>query len=125
MQRITIVAAGLALTATALVIPAATYAQPFTVEADLDRRVEYVSYADLNIGSSKGLANLQSRIRGAAKRVCIEHGVMGVKPRLQERACFNEAMSGAEQQIKTVLAALDRGEQFASNAGVAVRGASL
>lgn len=126
MNKIHIAAAGLALAVTALVIPTTVFAQPpITVEADLSRPVEYVGYADIDLASESGLALLRGRVRGAAKRLCIHNGTQPLKLVMDGRACFAEAITGAEEQIGEAVAALDRGERFASNARIAVRGAAL
>ncbi|MGH6925538.1 MAG: UrcA family protein [Propylenella sp.] len=120
MNRINIAAAGMALAVTALVIPVAASAQgPITVEGEA-LPFEYVSYSDLNIASETGLDMLRSRVRGAAKRLCIEDGVRQLEPVLAGRACVSGAVAGAEGQISQALAAHDRGERFASNAAIAV-----
>ena len=125
MDRIKIAAAGFALAVTALIVPAAVYGQsaPITVEGELERPVAYVSYADIDLASDSGLKLLRGRVRGAATRLCIHSGTQPIKLVMDGRACFAEAIAGAEEQI--ALAAIDRGTRFASNASIAVRGARL
>lgn len=127
MNRINIAAAGFALAATALIVPAAVFAQdaPITVQADPERVTTWVSYGDLNMSSPAGLDTLRSRVRGAAERICIHDGVEPLKFEMDGRRCYREAVAGAETQIGQVLASLDRGERYASNARIAVSGARL
>lgn len=126
MNKTQIAAAGFALAVTALIIPAAAFAQEsFTVEAELDRPVEYVAYSDVDLSSESGLTLLRGRVRGAARKLCIHNGVQPVKLVMDGRACYADAIAGAEEQIATAVAVLQRGEQFAANARVAVRGARL
>ncbi len=122
MNKVNFAAAGLALALTAVIVPAAAFAQraPITVEATLALPVEYVGYSDLNIASDEGLDMLRGRVRGAAKRLCIDEGVRQLEPVLEGRQCFTGAIAGAEAQISRAVAALDRGEQFASNSAIAV-----
>lgn len=124
MNKAHIAAAGLAMALTALIVPATVFAQPITVEGELNRPVEYVSYAGIDLGSESGLALLRGRVRGAANRLCIDNGTQPLKLVMDGHACFAEAIAGAENQINRVVAALDRGERLASNA-IAVRGAPL
>ena len=110
------------LAVTALIIPATALAQgPITVEADVGFPVEYVGYSDINMASDAGLDLLRGRVRGAAKRLCIDEAVRQLEPVLEGRACFSGAVADAERQINLVVAALDRGERFASNASIAVQ----
>lgn len=122
MNKFNLAAAGLALALTAVIVPATAFAQrgPITVEANLNLPVEYVSYSDLNMASDEGLDMLRGRVRGAARRLCIDEGVRQLKPVFEGRHCFTGAIAGAEAQISRALAALDRGEQFASNRAIAV-----
>lgn len=120
MNRIHIAAAGMALAVTAVVIPVSAYAQaPITIEGEA-LPFEYVGYSDLNVASEDGLEMLRGRVRGAAKRLCINDAVRQLEPVLEGRRCFAGAIAGSEAQISRVVAALERGERFASNAAIAV-----
>ena len=119
MNKIHLAAAGMALAVTALVIPAAASAQaPITVEGEV-LPFEYVGYSDLNIASEDGLDMLRGRVRGAAKRLCINDAVRQLEPVLEGRRCFAGAIAGSEEQISRVVAALGRGERVASHAAIA------
>ena len=62
-------------------------------------RVEYVSYADLDLAQSKGEKKLVWRVGSAIRRVCqFDYGHIG----LQDNgyyACANDARDGANPQI--------------------------
>src|SRR3546814_17770045 len=109
MNRIHVAAAGMALAVTAVVIPVSAYAQaPITIEGEA-LPFEYVVYSDLNVASEDGLEMLRGRVRGAAKRLCINDAVRQLEPVLEGRRCFAGAIAGSEAQISRVVAALEIG----------------
>lgn len=67
-------------------------------------RSEQVNYADLDLQSASGKAALESRIRGAAERVCIDNGEADLRTRLAGRACFKTALTNGLSQMNRELA---------------------
>ena len=68
MKHMQLKAAALAMTATAIIVPATVHAAeaPLVVEANIGQPVTYVGYGDLNLRSSAGMATLKGRIAHAA-----------------------------------------------------------
>jgi UrcA family protein len=62
-----------------------------------------ISYADLNLLSEAGRMTLEGRVRGAAKKLCPEYGVVSLKEAAATRACFEEAVASASPQIELAL----------------------
>lgn len=58
-----------------------------------------IRYSDLNLAAPVGRAALDSRIRGAARRVCGVVPAVQVEEAQQVRDCQHSAVSGAWNQI--------------------------
>src|SRR3546814_14663658 len=113
MNIIHVAAAGMALAVTAVVIPVSAYAQaPITIEGEA-LPFEYVGYSDLNVASEDGLEMLRGRVRGAAKRLCINDAVRQLEPVLACRRCIAGVIARSAAKISRVVAALDSGETVA------------
>jgi UrcA family protein len=106
MNRINIAAAGLAVALTALIVPATARAasNDAVVEANLDRPIIYVSYADLNLADAAGMGRLNRRVLTAATRLCIKTGLQPVSEEMSDQACKRSAIDGANEQIKLAAA---------------------
>ena len=97
MLKISLTLAGCA----ALITTAAPAMEPITVTgADSVR----VSYADLNLGSSSGLATLEGRVRRAAKKLCVDRRVDDLDREMAGRACVAAALASAKPQIEQAVA---------------------
>lgn len=96
-----------------LAVAGSAAAQPF---AGAEAPTAVVSFADLDIGSPAGLRALESRIHGAASRLCIRHGRKSLEAEFAERRCMSAAMSSAQAGIDQALA--DRAVQMASRSKV-------
>jgi UrcA family protein len=64
-----------------------------------DLRTIYVQYGDLNLSSAADVKRLQSRVRGAARTICLSPGLKPLNVMMSEQKCYSEAMDGAEPQI--------------------------
>jgi UrcA family protein len=64
-----------------------------------DLRTIYVQYGDLNLSSSAGVKRLESRVRSAARTICVSSGFRPLQIVMSEQKCFEQAMDGAEPQI--------------------------
>ena len=74
----------LALVATAAAVPA-------SAKQELDIRTATVGFADLDLASAKGQAELDSRIAIAARQVCDESGFRSARASAEQRACRIDA----------------------------------
>ena len=88
---------------------AALAAAPVSANAAGEERSESVSYADLNVATPDGQAELQKRLDAAAWRVC-RYDSRGqiVTPRV-EHACFRAARQTARIQFAQVVGEERRG----------------
>lgn len=103
----------------AALIAAPAFAQgesPVVVEGGVPTAV--VSYADLDIGSSSGLATLNGRISRAASSLCFEGGRTDIARANFEARCFKTAMAGAKSQVDRALS--DRSLRLASSGAIKV-----
>jgi UrcA family protein len=75
-----------------------------------------VSYADLDLSSKAGVAQLQARITHAAQQLCVEAREKPLADQQRERACVADAVSGALAQAHQVIAARSTGIAAASSA---------
>jgi UrcA family protein len=91
---------------------AATAAESVTVTAPAPSA--RVSYADLNLDTDSGRAQLQRRIRGAARDLCLEDNIGSLKARLQRQACFTAAVADGYRQLDALLDARASGTAFAA-----------
>lgn len=100
-----------------IAVPA--YAQgdsPVVVEGGMPTAI--VSYADLDIGSSSGLATLNGRITRAASRLCFNNAHKDVPTKVFEARCFGTAMASAKPQVERAIA--DKSLRLASNGSIKV-----
>jgi UrcA family protein len=103
------VLAALAAAAPAVADPAAHEDAPPTA---------VVSYADLDIGTSAGLAALQRRIDGAANRLGDGHGRTTLQTQAVERRCLSAALASGRIGVEQALA--HRASRLASRAEMRV-----
>jgi UrcA family protein len=92
MRTIVLTSAVLALAAASPAI-----AGPIVVEANVP--TAHVSYADLDLGTSAGFEALQSRVRDAASRLCLESGRTDLARAMAEQKCYTTAVASAQNQI--------------------------
>ncbi len=64
-----------------------------------DLQTKYVYYNDLNLASGAGVERLESRVRSAARSICLSNGLRPLDVLMSERKCFKDAVDGAEPQI--------------------------
>jgi UrcA family protein len=86
---------------------AASAAPPIVVEGESQPTVA-VSYADLDLGTEAGRARLDSRIRRAAKTLCLDEGVRDLADRLDQKSCMNFAVASARPQIEQAVVTAGR-----------------
>jgi UrcA family protein len=84
----------------ALTVATATAAAPPIVVEGQQQPTATVSYADLDLGSAAGRARLDSRIRRAAKSLCLDEGVRDLADRLDQKSCLSFAVASARPQIE-------------------------
>ncbi len=84
----------------ALTLAAAASAAPPIVVEGQQQPTATVSYADLDLGTAAGRARLDSRIRRAAKHLCLDEGVRDLADRLEQKSCLNFAVASARPQIE-------------------------
>jgi len=89
---------------------------PVVVEGGVPTAI--VSYADLDIGSSSGLATLNGRISRAASRLCFDNAHRDVPTKALEARCFDTAMASAKPQVERAIA--DKSTSLASNGAIKV-----
>jgi UrcA family protein len=113
---------GCAAAFAALAAPSAANAQDdeTLVKANLEQKVSYVSYADLNLASAQHVDELNDRVRRAAKRVCVDERSRELMIIMHGAECRRVAIERAEPQIAAAIANAGR-EQMASNARIEVR----
>lgn len=73
-------------------------AQPVTIHGQTEPRVR-VSYADLDIGTPEGADRLRSRVRAAAKGLCLDNNVDPLPFELMQRKCFRTALDDGYAKI--------------------------
>jgi len=74
--------------------------EEMTVEA---QPIEIVSYADLNLANPAGVRQLNGRVYRAATRLCIEHGIQPLAVAMAGKACRNNAIAGAADQVQMAI----------------------
>jgi UrcA family protein len=89
---------------------------PVVVEGGVPTAI--VSYADLDIGSSSGLATLNGRVTRAASRLCFDGAHKDVATKVGEERCFDTAMASAKPQIQRAIA--EESLQLASKGAIKV-----
>lgn len=74
-------------------------AQLITVEGQPDVPTEVVLYGDLDLASDAGRSTLNSRVRGAAKRLCLHNGTEPIGMKAARQLCFDNAVADADKQV--------------------------
>lgn len=92
---------------------AATAAFPAVAIAQSPRSVT-VAYADLDLSSPTGIAMLESRIEGAARRVCGQRSSPGVAEWNDHRNCLRDTRAAARTQAQVVIARTNGGQLLAA-----------
>lgn len=77
-----------------------------------------VSYSDLNLASETGRERLQSRIRGAAREICLENTIENLESTMGRRHCYKTAVADGLRQMK----ALERAGPALAAAALTIRG---
>lgn len=67
-----------------------------------------VRYSDLNLMSDHDIRRLTTRVKSAARLVCLREQQPTPAPPPVDRACYTAAMSGAAKQIERVVARAQR-----------------
>ena len=104
-----IFAAAAALAATAATVSFPAFAGTPTVQ---------VRYADLNLASGSGAAELQARVKRAAKTVCANSGDKSITARMNAVQCAKNTAARAMPQVELAMA--NAGSQIAENNHVSV-----
>ena len=99
-----------ALRAAVLACALATAASP---AAATEMVIERVGYADLDLGSEAGRAELESRIRWAAIRVCSDYELPAPTGLGVNSHCFRKAMNDARQKLDRAITGQDLREKIA------------
>jgi UrcA family protein len=79
-----------------------------------------VTYGDLNLASEAGAKRLESRIRGAARKVCGRQPTRNLADINDYNQCFDTAISGGKRAMVTLVAQAESGAEFAENAGLSL-----
>lgn len=98
------------------IVPATSAAAADTVIVTAPAPSARVSYADLDLGSQAGRAQLQQRIRGAAGSLCFEDNVNPLDVRLLRHACFTAAVADGYRQVDELVTARGSGTAVAASA---------
>jgi len=96
----------IALVATAASVPA-------SAKQELDIRSATVSFADLDLASARGQAELDNRIVIAARQVCDESGFRSARASAEQRACRIEAGQRARSEAVRLAAKAVAGSRLA------------
>lgn len=67
-------------------------------------QTQEVSYGDLNLGSSAGVAALKQRVRSAASAVCGKSDARDTASTTRARACVSNAIDGANASVDRAIA---------------------
>lgn len=108
-----------AAVALALVAPAAASSQAPLLVTGSALPTEIVSYRDLNLASSDGVARLNRRIESAADRLCVDPNPQPLSAIMLDRACRADAIASATPQVSAAIANFGKAE-FASASFVKV-----
>lgn len=101
MLKSTVALAGL------MAVPALAQGEsPVIVEGGLPTAV--VSYADLDLSSTNGLATLNGRISRAASSICTESGRKELSRQLYEARCFKTAIESTKAQVERAVADMNQ-----------------
>jgi UrcA family protein len=93
-----------ALITTTLVPGVAAAAMDETlVEANVARPSTAVSYADLDLATTAGVAELNTRVKRAARSICIANGHRDLARIVSENECRDTALDHARPQIAAAI----------------------
>lgn len=92
----------------ALILAATASAAPPIVVEGQQQPTATVSYADLDLDTAAGRARLDSRIRRAAKSLCLDEAVRDLADRLDQKACLSFAVASARPQIEQAVVIASR-----------------
>jgi UrcA family protein len=107
------------ISAVIAMLGSASAAQPPLIVTNAPFKV--VSYGDLNLSSQSGQDRLASRIRSAARDICLENNIEQVKFTAARRHCYNKAVNNGLSQMNEAVAARASGTTLAA-ATLVVRG---
>ena len=107
------------ISAAIAMLGSASAAQPPLIVTNAPFKV--VSYSDLNLSSKSGQDRLTSRIRSAARDICLANNIEEVKVTAARHHCFNTAVRGGLSQMNEAIAARASGTTLAT-ATLVVRG---
>lgn len=110
MNRIIILAGAITLSA------ATANAQPPVVVTGAEAPTRTIHFADLNLASAAGQDQLVHRIRAAARDLCFEGNVDGVKVAVARRSCYTSALADGLSQMNRTIASTKSGVDLASAA---------
>lgn len=94
------------LSSAALLLCAVTPIMPLHAEEQLPKT--HVPYSDLALQTPAGRAMLDSRLHGAARRVCPPGDTQSLKEKMAVRRCVREALSNARLKAAFVIAQAQR-----------------
>lgn len=87
------------------ILSAALFFTASNAQAEPTHVSEPVSYADLDLRTSAGQSQLESRIRATARRICGMGGeVSGFNEWVEQRRCFRESMYLARGRARVAIA---------------------
>ncbi len=96
-----------AVLATAFLSSTVAAAQPSIEVEGAAPRAE-VSFADLDLGRPAGVAALQSRVRAAARDLCLGYAGGDLEERMARQTCFATALASARPQVEQAVAEFGR-----------------
>lgn len=91
-----------AAVSTGLLLPTVSQA---ATESDQAIVSEQVGFADLDLATAEGRAELQARIDSSIRRVCADTGALDLQARLAVRECMKLAKQQSVRQVQLALAA--------------------
>lgn len=111
-----------AAAASAILFSASVQASPVTaVEKDgrIYRSVE-VQFVDLDLTTAEGVAALESRLKGASRKVCGTPQRGSLDQYMDHRACLTEVAESSQRAMVTLVARAEAGENFKPGDRIAV-----
>jgi UrcA family protein len=89
---------------TAAALGAAVLSQPLLAAEETGKSVE-VAYADLNLATEKGRAELDNRLEAAAREACsMDEKIVGSRITSREsRLCYQETREQLDQQFAAIV----------------------
>ena len=89
---------------------AATFASvPAAAQQEVETRTMTVPYADLDLGSARGQAALETRINDAIANVCANPDERTLDARKRERACREDSQARMAGTVSRLASASERG----------------